>query len=96
MRKRPGRMLLGLLLPVLAGFVIAKTGFGPRSTSHAMGNFSHRLHLPKSKTGTRTGEDHAAAEETKDSDIPRIAETAPPPVKEEKLPPVKRKFLGIV
>lgn len=96
MRKRPGRMLLGLLLPVLAGFVIAKTGFGSRSTSHAVGNFSHRLHLPKNKSGTRTGEDHATAEEVKDSDISRIAETAPPTEKEEKLPPVKRKFLGIL
>ena len=89
-------MLLGLLLPVLAGFVIAKTGFGPSSTSHAVGNFSHRLHLPRSKTGTRTGEEHAAAEEVKDSDVPRIAETAPTAEKEERVPPVKRKFLGIV
>lgn len=98
MRKRPGRMLLGLLLPVLAGFAIAKTGFASQSTSHAVGNFSQRLHLPKSKTGssTRTGEEHAAAEEIKDSDIPRIADTAPPAEKEEKLPLVKRKFLGIV
>ena len=95
MRKRPGRMLLGLLLPVLSGFVIAKIGFGPSSTSHAVGNFSHRLHLPKSKTGSRSGEDHVTAEDIKDSDIPKIAETAPPTEKEEKLP-VKRKFLGIV
>lgn len=94
MRKRPGRMLLGMLLPVLAGFLIAKTGFGSRRTSQAMGDISHSLHLPKIKVGSRNGEDRPAAEDAKDSDIPKLAEAASAE-KGDKLPPVDRKIFGI-
>ena len=94
MRKRPGRMLLGLLLPVLAGFVIAKTGFGSRRTSQAMGDISHSLHMPRIKVGSRNGEDRPAAEDVKDSNIPKIAETASAE-KEENLAPIDRKIFGI-
>lgn len=95
MRKRPGRMLLGLLLPILAGFVIAKSGVGSRKTSQAMGGISHSLHLPKIKVSSRNDEDHLAAEGVKDSDIPTIAETASAE-HEDKLPRAERKFFGIL
>lgn len=94
MRKRPGRMLLGLLLPVLAGFLIAKTGFGSRRTSQAMGDISHTLHLPKIKVSSRIGEDRPAAEDVKDGDIPKLAGAASAE-REDKLPPANRKVFGI-
>lgn len=93
MRKRPGRMLLGLLLPVLAGFVIAKTGFGYRRPSQAMGDISHTLRLPKIQLSSRNGEDRPATGDVKDGDIPKLAESAS--VEKEKLPPANKKFLGI-
>ncbi len=40
-------MLLGLLLPVLAGFVIAKTGFGSERTKQAVNDVSHKVRLHK-------------------------------------------------
>ena len=89
-RKRPGRMLLGLLLPVLAGFVIAKTGFGSGRNFPALGDISHSLHLPTIKVSSRHGEDHPAAEGVKDSDIPIIEETASAE-SEDKLPPADKK-----
>lgn len=85
-------MLLGLVLPVLMGFVIAKTGFGSKRTAQALDDVSHSLHLPKIQVVSR--HDTEPAQEVKHSEIPRIADCKAAKNKHE-LPPVDRKFLGI-
>ena len=85
-------MLLGLLLPVLAGFVIAKTGFGSRSTSQAMEDVSHSLHLPKISAGSRKAD--AAGEDTNHTDVPKVADPSSAQ-REDKLPLADKKFMGI-
>lgn len=82
-------MLLGLLLPVLAGFVIAKTGFGSRSTAKALDDVSHSLHLPKI---TVSRHDDLAAEEVKHTDLSNVTEHDQP-VKGLQLR--DKKFMGI-
>ena len=95
MRRRPGRMLLGLLLPVLAGFAVAKTGFGSKSTARALNDVSHTLHLPKVKVHSRDPEsDDIVTDDTKDNDFPAIADSDSGK-SNNKLPPADRKFLGI-
>lgn len=92
MRRRPGRRLLGLLLPVLAGFVIAKTGFGSRSTARALDDVSHTLHLPKITVTSRN--DDVAVEDTKHSSIPSVTQPDMEPAKKE-VRPRDKKFMGI-
>ena len=92
MRKRPGRMLLGLLLPVVMGFAIAKTGFGSKRTAQALDDVSRSLHLPNIQVVSR--HDTEPVHEVKDSEIPRIADSQSATNKND-LPPVDRKFLGI-
>ena len=77
-----------MLLPVLAGFVIAKTGFGSRSTARALDDVSHTLHLPKITVASRT--EDVPAEDGKHSNTPTDAE----PVKKD-MQPRNKKFMGI-
>ncbi|KAL3161857.1 hypothetical protein ABBQ38_008947 [Trebouxia sp. C0009 RCD-2024] len=92
MRRRPGRRLLGLLLPVLAGFVIAKTGFGSRSTARALDDVSHTLHLPKITVTSRN--DDVVVEDTKHSSIPSVTESDMESAKKE-VQAHDKKFMGL-
>ena len=82
-------MLLGLLLPVLAGFVLAKTGYGSRTTQHAVDGVTHKLGLHHQVTVKATDDDHheKVAEGTATHD--RGESQVVDPVR-------NRKFLGIL
>ena len=81
-------MLLGLLLPVLLGFALAKTEVASRQTKRAANSVSHKLHLPKVEIKSR----HDAPEKVVVGDVPVNQDT----VKVENAePPPDRKFLGI-
>lgn len=86
----PGRMLLGLLLPVLAGFVIAKTGFGSKSTKQAVNDVSHKVRLHKFSVKTREDDADDQHQEPETADSHRHVEGHHPVE-----PPSDRKFLGI-
>ena len=83
-------MLLGLLLPVLAGFVIAKTGFGSASTKQAVNDVSHKVRLHKITVKVRddAGDDQHQEPETADSYSHAEGH-------QHIEPPADRKFLGI-
>ncbi|DBB04924.1 TPA: hypothetical protein ACH3X3_010206 [Trebouxia sp. C0006] len=87
----PGRMLLGLLLPVLAGFVIAKTGFGSKSTKQAVNDVSHKFRLHKITVKVRDNDaDDDQHQEPQTADSHSHAEGH-----QLVEPPADRKFLGI-
>lgn len=83
-------MLLGLLLPVLAGFVIAKTGFGSKSTKQAVNDVSHKVRLHKFSVKTRDDDADDQHQEPETADSHRHVEGHHPVE-----PPSDRKFLGI-
>ena len=81
-------MLLGLLLPVLAGFVLAKTGYGSRTTQHAVNGVSHKLGLHQVTVNATDDDDQQRAGEgtaTHDRGESQMVD----PVR-------NRKFLGIL
>lgn len=97
-RRGPGRMLLGLLLPVLLGFALAKTEVTSKQTKRAASSVSNKLHLPKVKLESR--HDATAEESRKISDTEKVVvgdvPVDPDTVKAENAePPPDRKFLGI-
>ena len=94
--KGPGRMLLGLLIPVLIGFAVAKTDFGSKRAKHAANSISHRLHLPKVAT-VSSSKAEAAHEGVPINDTLARMTTEQPEAAEVKIAeaPQNRKFLGI-
>lgn len=86
----PGRMLLGLLLPVLAGFVVAKTGFGSESTKQAVSDVSHKVRLHKVTVKIRDDDSDDQHQEPETADSHSHAEGHQPVE-----PAPDRKFLGI-
>ena len=91
-------MLLGLLLPVLLGFALAKTEVASKQTKRAASSVSHKLHLPKVEIKSR--QDTAAEDSGKVSDAEKVVvgdvPVDPDTVKAENAePPPDRKFLGI-
>ncbi|DBA79708.1 TPA: hypothetical protein ACH3X1_008377 [Trebouxia sp. C0004] len=87
----PGRMLLGVLLPVLAGFVIAKTGFGSERIKQAVNDVSHKVRLHKVTVRVRDDADgNNQHQEPETADSHCRAEGHQPAE-----PPPDKKFLGI-
>ncbi len=90
--KGPGRLLLGLLLPVLAGFVIAKTGLGSRSTKQAVNDVSHKVRLHKIRVIVKDRDTHEADADEQAEDV---SSKTQPSERKPAAPPPDRKFLGI-
>ena len=95
-RRGPAKILLGLLLPVLAGFVIAKTGVGSKSTKHAMHEASRKVRLHKLGTHPRDCDTpQASGFDLVQQDAEAEASKSEPAGSEAAVPLHDKKFLGI-
>ena len=96
-RRGPLRIVLGSLLPIAVGFAVAKTGFGSRSTAHAVDDVTNSFTgaVQKLKNKAVHGHVHHEHEEEPAAEAGVVAEQP-----EHRLQPTQasrnRSFFGIL
>lgn len=101
-RKGPVHILVGVLLPIALGFVIAKSGFGSRSTAHAVDDVTNSFTRGVQRLkNTAVHGKHSHEQHGHDSQQEPASVTVQSPAEQkalaEPLPALRnRKFLGIL
>ena len=97
-RRGPLRLLLGSLLPIALGFVIAKTGFGSRSTAQAVDDVTYSFTGAVQKLKNKAVHNHTQHEHQEEAadEAAEVVEEHPEPNLQPTQASRNRSFFGIL